>query len=275
MNKRKRIACFFTAGYTELNAMKLFMRKINDQAEYIQLCPTGNRRSKDAIRNRHIENINKEQNGLTGRALIGFVTDFVGKKRFLEEHYDAILIEDDKDDRFLKLSQDGGAELDEEAWRVFKQNVIKQIHDKCPQIPVIFFYAAPEVEAWFLADWQHGFGSIYNDTFKSREYFNFRFKKYINESILTNRYRDNIESYGYFDRCYRKLSEQIQNALQEKNFLEGFVPKLAHSPVVYSKKIQGEAMLRQIDPGVVLCGCQYFFREGCLALGALAGAAGE
>jgi hypothetical protein len=28
MNKGKRVACFFTAGYTELNAMKSFMCKI-------------------------------------------------------------------------------------------------------------------------------------------------------------------------------------------------------------------------------------------------------
>ena len=49
MSMKKKIACFFTGGYTELNAMKFFMQKINSQVEYIQLCPIGTRRSKDAI----------------------------------------------------------------------------------------------------------------------------------------------------------------------------------------------------------------------------------
>ena len=54
MIEKRRIACFFTAGYTELNAMKSFMRKINDTVEYIQLCPTGPRKSRRAIQNRRL-----------------------------------------------------------------------------------------------------------------------------------------------------------------------------------------------------------------------------
>lgn len=61
VSEKKRVACFFTAGYTELNAMKSFMRKINDGVEYIQLCPIGPRKSKGAIKDRHKHQILKEQ----------------------------------------------------------------------------------------------------------------------------------------------------------------------------------------------------------------------
>lgn len=102
MTEKRRIACFFTAGYTELNAMKSFMRMINDTVEYIQLCPIGPRKSRSAIKNRHIDQIYKKQNGMTGEKLIQFVVDFINEKRFEEECYDALLIEDDKDARFYQ-----------------------------------------------------------------------------------------------------------------------------------------------------------------------------
>lgn len=152
MNERRRIACFFTAGYTELNAMKSFMRKINDTVEYIQLCPTGPRKSRRAIENRHIDQIDKNQNGMTGDKLIEFVNEFIEKKRFEEEGYDAILIEDDKDDRFLALEKDGTATIDKEKWEYFKDDIVVRLGKKRPDIPVIFFM--------LLRKWKHGFWQI-------------------------------------------------------------------------------------------------------------------
>lgn len=138
MKGRKRVACFFTAGYTELNAMKSFLGKINNKVEYIQLCPIGPRKSKRAIQNRHINQIAKEQNGMTGEKLIEFVVDFIGGKRFEEEGYDAILIEDDKDDRFLSAQDDGTAIIDDEKWICFKSKVIEHLHKKHPGVPGSF-----------------------------------------------------------------------------------------------------------------------------------------
>lgn len=145
MSKRKRIACFFTAGYTELQAMKHFLGKINGNIDYIQLSPTQERRNKESIKNRHLENI--RHNGMTGKDLIDFVMAFIQKKRFCEEGYDAILIEDDKDDRFLKEQPDGSGKIDESKWEKEKQDIIDRIHEKHPALPVILVYAAPEVEA--------------------------------------------------------------------------------------------------------------------------------
>lgn len=268
MNEKRRIACFFTAGYTELNAMKSFMRKINGTVEYIQLCPIGPRKSRSAIQNRHIDQIDKNQNGMTGEKLIQFVVDFIKEKRFEEEMYDALLIEDDKDARFLTIEENGRVSIDESSWECFKNEVVERIREKRPNIPIIFFYAAPEVEAWFLADWENSFGSVYKNTFTTQQndYFNVKFRKYVNDYILTDRYKNCIEKYGYFEEKYRKLSEEIQNALERIDFLEDYMPEIEHPLIAYSKRIQGEDMLEGIEPQAVLHNCTFFFREGYLAL---------
>lgn len=271
MTEKKRIACFFTGGYTELNAMKLFMKKINDKVEYIQLCPTGSRKSKDAIRGRHTDNIENKQNGLTRIDLINYVLDFVEKTRFKEEAYDAILIEDDKDDRFLYPQADGTATIDKGEWERFNQDVRDRLEAKCPGIPVLLFLAAPEVEAWFLSDWENSFGKVYTDrlTMPQNHYFSVTFRKYINDQILTQKYSDAIESYGYFDSKYRKLSEKIQAALAEKDFFVDYTPAFEHDPIRYSKRIEGETMLEELNPQVVSQHCTSFFKNEFLALQSL------
>ena len=115
MINKKRVACFFSGGYTELNAMKSFVVKMNDNVEYQQLCPIGPRKSRDVIRNRTC--IEKFQNGLTGEALVRYVLETVEKPFFVRESYDLILIEDDKDDRFLDKST---STIDIEKWEDFK-----------------------------------------------------------------------------------------------------------------------------------------------------------
>ena len=273
MTEKKRIACFFTAGYTELNAMKTFMKKINNTVEYIQLCPIGPRKSRRGAKDRHIDQIEKSQSGLTGKGLIDFINYFIGQKRFEEEGYDAILIEDDKDDRFLSLDEDGTSAIDKDQWEEFKKDVTERIREKRPDIPVIFFYAAPEVETWFLADWEKSFGTVYKEdmaTARQNDYFNVRFRKYVNDNILTGRYKDRIEEYGYFGGEYRKLSEEIQNALGTIDFLNDYIPDAEHPAISYSKRRQGGDMLERIVPETVLHNCPFFFKDGYMALRALA-----
>ncbi|MBQ7298259.1 MAG: hypothetical protein IJW77_00275, partial [Clostridia bacterium] len=224
----KRIACFFTGGYTELNAMKRFMTKINNRVQYIQLCPNGPRKNKDNIRNRHvIETINEDQNGLTGDALINYIYEFIKSDRFVDEEYDAIIIEDDTDKRFLKVQDDGTSLIDVDAWEQHKISVRQHIWDVYQEIPIIFIYASPEIETWFLADWNNSFGKVYNTmsngskllSTEQNNYFSVQFHKHIKENILTSRYEDCIEEYGYFNGSYYKLSEQIQNAFINAEFL--------------------------------------------------------
>lgn len=271
MNKGKRVACFFTAGYTELNTMKSFMRKINGKLEYIQLCPIGPRKSKRAIQTRHITQIAQEQNGLTGEKLIDFVVDFIGTNRFEEEGYEAILIEDDKDGRFLSVQENGTAIINENGWDNFKNRVMERLNKIRPGIPIVFFYAAPEIEAWFLADWKNGFGNVYKGvyTVPQNEYFKIKFHKYVRESILTDTYTDCVERYGYFEGKYRKLSAEIQRALQEIDFLEDYMPGKEHPTISYSKNKQGGIMLESVEPRAILQNCPFFFKDGYQALQAL------
>ena len=270
MTERKRIACFFTGGYTEVNAMKVYLSKVNGNVDYIQLCPVGTRKSRLSIKTR--STIAAEQSGLTGPSLIDFVLTQIKdeKYHFSDEQYDAILIEDDKDNRFLSKLQDGTADIDIAEWQTHKQNVTNSIHAFYPGIPVLFIYAAPEIEAWFLADWNNSFAKVYKTerilSTTLNETFSIRFHQHINNHIVTTRYKNALESYGYFGGTYRKLSEEIQKALGDNDFLKD---QPCHQPVHYSKRTHGELMLEEIDPEKVCQVCGTFFREGYLGLAQL------
>lgn len=263
---KKRIACFFTGGYTELYGMTQFLKKINGEAGFIKLTPTRERKSKEDIRNRarHMEMISKRESGLTGKKLIDHVKNFVQEERFKEERYDMILIEDDKDDRFLTIQADGTAAIDEKEWETFKQEVQEQLQKAGVTIPIIMIMAAPEVEAWFLADWDNSFGQEYRQILSNdqNQYFSTKFRIHINEEILTERYKNDIESYGYFDSQYVKLSERIQKSLEEIDFMGGYSGEYPTESVRYSKTKNGGRMLANIEPQSVLQKCPHCFREG-------------
>ena len=90
-----------------------------------------------------MEMISKRESGLTGKKLIDHVKNFVQEERFKEERYDVILIEDDKDDRFLTIQADGTATIDEKEWETFKQEVQEQLQKVGVTIPIIMIMAAP------------------------------------------------------------------------------------------------------------------------------------
>lgn len=265
MSTPKKIACFFTGGFTELNAMKSFMERINGNAYYMQLCPNAPRKSRDSIRNR--QSIDNCQSGLTGNHLISYVLEVVKKPYFIRESYDAILIEDDKDARFMNEET---ASIDLEKWENFKNNLKLQLIERGITVPVIIFLAAPEIEAWFISDWENSFGRVYRDSNElngsQNMFFSTVFRKHINDNILTGLYSNTIESYGYFDGKYRKLSEEIQTALNNTDYMAEYTPTFEHTPIRYSKRKQGELMLESIDPNTVLEHCTVFFKEGFLAL---------
>ena len=265
MTDKKRVACFFTGGYTELNAMKSFMIRINGNAEYKQLCPVGPRKSRDAIRNR--TSIDSSQSGLTVDSLVRFVLETVDKPHFIRESYDVILIEDDKDDRFLNKDT---STIDMEKWESFKEDIRQRLADKGVTVPVIVFLAAPEIEAWFVSDWENGFGQVYKNSGElngpQNTYFSTVFRKHVTDKILTDKYSGFVEAYGYFDGDYKKLSEEIQSALNTTDFMVGYEPAFEHEPIRYSKRKQGETMLENIDPNKVLDGCAVFFKEAFFKL---------
>lgn len=274
---KRNVACFCTVGYTELE-MKPFFEKMNKNISFIQKTPIKPRKRELDIRNR---TNNLQNNGLTGRALIDYVVDHIKspKYHFFDDQYEAIIIEDDKDDRFITKKNHGVFEIDFDSkkdahgngtsgWIETRKtyadeirNAIKSIDTNYPDIPIIFLLAAPEVEAWFLADWDNSFGSIYRETSRLSAHqnitFSIRFKQYINDIILTQQYRNDIETFGYFVDGYRKLSSEIQTALEKEDFLKDQQP---HSPLYYSKQTHGQKMLRNIDPEIVAQKCCKLFR---------------
>lgn len=66
----KRIACFFTGGFTESGALQYFIKKIDDNIVIKQFCPN------NAMKRRGVNgqpNLVKKVSGLTGKALIKYV----------------------------------------------------------------------------------------------------------------------------------------------------------------------------------------------------------
>lgn len=287
---KKHIAGFFTGGYTELYALRVFFSKINSELNIRQLCPHAQRKSKEDILSRKQSlretQIDKSHSGLTGESLVDYICQIVKTPSFQAEMYDAILIEDDKDNRFLTVTDDGYSEINPTAWNEFKDDSIEKIHQAIrdiqpsmreanPEIPIIFFFAAPEVEAWMISDWDNGFGSIFPDSLPRNKVGELKheFKRVLEQNVLTPQYKDQLESYGFFDRKYVKLSEKIQKSLMsEDSFVTRVLPPetgFDYSSIHYSKKITGEKVLYQLVPEKVLIHCTFFFKEGYYSLKAL------
>jgi hypothetical protein len=261
----KRIACFLTCGYTEAGAMQYFLKKINSSFEYKQYLPNRTIKKKGDSKN-----ISSSISGLTGEALLEKVYSIIKNhtKEILE--CAAIIIEDDLDDKFVGWS--------DEKINKFIKNIKNKIYGilGC-EIPIFIMYAAPEVESWFIADWENGFkflyckGSFINDVnINARIFFTHHLKRYIEIEILKE-YSSNIEIYGVFDGKYYKLSEQLVKAIQydSKEYInkltgtnKDFVNQILNSrSLYYSKKLHGDMMLRNISPENVAKGCCSYFKS--------------
>ncbi len=261
----KRVACFLTCGYTEAGAMQFFLKKINNGFEYKQYLP-----NKTIKKKGDPKNISSKISGLTGEALLEKIYGIIEKNKKEISECAAILIEDDLDDRFSKLSE---GEIVE-----YNQNVRNIVYEKLGcEIPVFLLYASPEVESWFVADWENGFNYIFgNNGFVddvevgARNFYIHNLKRYIEREVLKEYYCD-IEKYGIFDGKYIKLSEQLAQAIQfdSKEYIKSlkgtnnrYVEQIVNSRCLYySKKLHGDAMLRNIVPEKVAQVCGNYFRN--------------
>lgn len=260
----KRIACFLTCGYTEAGAMQSFLRKINPNYDYKQYLPNRTIKKKGDSKG-----ICSSISGLTGEALLKKIYSILEKYPEEISKCTAILIEDDLDDRFVNWSEDEIKEYNKE----IEQTVCRKIG---VDIPVFILFAAPEVESWFIADWENSFNYLYyssgivNDVdLSARGFFVHNLKQYIERDVLKE-YLDDVETYGIFDGKYIKLSEQLVKAIQydSKKYIEslprvnkGYVNQIVNSRALYySKKLHGDIMLRNIVPENVAKECQHYFR---------------
>lgn len=277
----KKVACFFTGGYTESNAMQIFLKKINDDIQLKQFCPNKTRKRKrpdaecDLI---------SEFSGLTGKSLIQYLYHYLDKHKEEFADFDAIIIEDDLDGAFGDERTKGDSstfvsirnQAFEDHCNTIKTTVREKLQ-KDDTFPVIQFYASPEIETWFLADWGNSFGSIYGPKFlnilnaNENQYFRSRFQAYINANVLKE-YCEQLENYGYFNGEYLKLSEQIICSLDSFKVTIALQPGEISKQIserrelVYSKRLHGDIMLRQLSPESVKIKCSTYFSEAFTAL---------
>lgn len=260
----KRIACFLTCGYTEAGAMQAFLKKINDNYEYRQFLP-----NKTIKKKGEQKTISPKISGLTGSALLKKVYTII-KNHIVEiAQCSGILIEDDLDGKFHDMTT-SDIEL-------YTNSIKEKIYSIIGNpIPIFILYASPEIESWFIADWDNGFGYIYNssgcvttdiDT-PAKNFFSHHLKQYINMYILKE-YSNDIENYGYFNQIYYKLSDQIIEAIQTdvKEYISSlpntnklYSEQISSSrDLYYSKKLHGDRMLRNLKPSIIANKCKHFF----------------
>ena len=260
-----RIACFLTCGYTEAGAMQAFLRKINDSFEYKQYLPNRTIKKKGDPKN-----ISSSISGLTGEALLEKIYNILEKHSKEIAKCSAVLVEDDLDDRFFGWS--------DEQVNSYNQNIIDTIREKVGcDIPVFILYASPEIESWFVADWDNGFNYLYCESgfvtdvkIEARKFFVHHLKNFIDKEIL-GEYCDAIESYGVINGKYIKLSDQLIKAIQydSKKYIQSmsgtnkeYVNQIVDSRCLYySKKLHGDAMLRNVLPQNIIKKCSNYFRN--------------
>lgn len=265
-----RIACFLTCGYTEAGTMQAFLKKINNNFEYKQYLPNKTIKKKGSPKN-----INKLISGLTGEKLLNKVYTILEKHKDDISKCSAIIIEDDLDDRFLELTE----EQIKDYINQIKENVCQRLG--CRK-KVFVLYASPEIESWFVADWENGFqylfceSGIVDDVEKAAiQFYTHNLKIWIEKDVL-KKYVNNIENFGLFDGRYIKLSDELIEMIQidskEKikhlNRANGdYVKQITDSRCIYySKKLHGSIMLRNITPENIANKCTYYFKNTYMAL---------
>ncbi len=243
--------------------MQAFLKKINDNYEYKQYLP-----NKTIKKKGDSKTISSNTNGLTGSALLEKVYTIIKNHTDEIAQCSGILIEDDLDGKFHDMT----TSKIESYTNSIKNNIysIVKIH-----IPIFILYASPEIESWFIADWNNGFGYIYNsssyvtdiDT-PAKAFFTHHLRQYIKKYILKE-YSNDIENYGYFNQIYYKLSDQIINAIQTDvkeyisalpNTNKSYSDQISSSrDLYYSKKLHGDRMLRNLEPPIIANQCRHYF----------------
>ena len=253
-----KIGCFFTGGFTEAGAMQSFFEKINPSYTFHQLFPNKPRRGRKNNERRTLCAVD----GCTGNELIDKAVKIITEYNESFSIYDALIFEDDADSRFRNKTD------------VEIVNYCEALKSRIQQAwgckkPVYIFFASPEIESWFIANWNNGFGWLYRDSGQLRDlssdvrtYFCHRFLDYINRNILSQCNCD-IELFFNSSTTYRKLSDLIAEYFSllpniPSSTTEGFLIRESKY-VRYYKNSYGSLMLRNIDPAYLSSKCKHFF----------------
>ncbi len=234
-----KLAVYATGGHTEVLGLGRFLARAAPTAEVSRRLPRlakpGPKRTASARPAGHP--------GQTGRDLIADAA------RDLERNpgtWDAVLLWDDGDCRF-------GCAAGPE-WTTWSARVTKRLREAAgrPELPVYIVLAAPEIEAWFIADFARGFGH--------RGYLEEAFRgtpnalKVVRDVLdaTTAAHAKDIEAFGCprppTGGCDPKLSDALTDALRVAGGR-------------YRKTVDGGPMLQRLDPAVIADRCPRFARH--------------
>lgn len=248
-----KLACFFSGGYTEAAGyMQLFLNKINDNYSYEQCIPNSTR-----VRKGMPKFIKDEYSGLSGDKLIEKMYEILAKPyikaKFDTGFFSGVLLEDDLDGRFDYYETE-----QIEKWEQQISDEVCSIIGK--KVPVFFIYASPEIEGWFVADWEGGFANFFLNGLdipkipvNDRKKFVFDLKKDVDIKMLS-RGKIQIESYAHYRDEYHKFSEDLIELIDKRNivFMDKIIKKDESIRRIkgfyYSKKEHGPRILKNIDP---------------------------
>lgn len=188
---------------------------------------------------------------------------------------DAILLIDDADCEFSNV----------EEWKETTDRLKEEITVRLGRsVPFYYLMESPEVEAWFLADWERSFGA--ESVYRKIPGLLHQIRKYLKDDLLELAAWDELEWFGgprKGDSCTRKISSIIQYAFELRpdgklgELIErhqDLIQALANMSnpedrLAYSKDSHGGAMLGRIEPNTVASCCRDFFAPVYRQLSAL------
>lgn len=194
----------------------------------------------------------KHKEGLSGARLTGEMLDRLARfhRTGTTGALDVVVFLDDADCRF---------EGDPEklaAWTTSQTEAVRAATGQA-SIPFVAMFASPEIEAWFLAHWEQGFGLEYRHLMTGDKPLRAHVEALLGGAVGT------VESYGggfVNGGCADKLSEKLRALLTRLG-------------ADYSKRTNGQDMLLRIRPEKVAEVCGAYFRPALSALARAIGAA--
>lgn len=237
-----RVGYFCTAGHTEAGGIHHFLRRIDGRPDvtwercFPAVQKPGPRLGRPAP---------KRGEGMTGDRLVAEMLDRLGRfhRAGTPGALDVVLFIDDADCRF----EGDPAKL--VAWIDTRTAAVRSATHE-PSTPFVALFASPEIEAWFLADWEQGFGREYARLEGGERHFRSHVEALLGGATST------VEAYGggfVNGACADKLSEKLQS----------LIIRLGET---YSKRTHGQDMLLRIRPAKIAEVCGSFFRPALSAL---------
>lgn len=247
---------FCSAGHTEAGGMDAFLRKLAPHVHWQRCFPAVSKPAPKLGRPHAVPST--EHSGTTGQQLVERMLDCLQRHhRGRACQLDFVLLIDDADCRFASTVDARAARTE---WEAELTRQVRQYTDR----PTLGFYvllASPEIEAWLMADWENGFGRAFPDASIS-------LRQHFETCVLPPLSWDRMEEFGgrlIGGSCETKLSRKIAESFDisadcqcRPPLRERIQRQAGKVPISYSKRIDGPAMLKRIEPSVVARRCPSF-----------------